>query len=141
MKTIRIALVDDHILVREGIRTLLSMVDHFEIAGEAGSGSEALELVAREQPDILLMDIGLKDINGLELTGNPRRVNLRISDDGTGFSPRQAEQSGGIGLRNIRERVEHFGGDFSIASTSAGTVLSVALLLSAEVQQPRNEPA
>ncbi len=69
MKTIRIALVDDHILVREGIRTLLSMVDHFEIAGEAGSGSEALELVAREQPDILLMDIGLKDINGLELTG------------------------------------------------------------------------
>ena len=69
MKTIRIALVDDHILVREGIRTLLSMVEHFEIAGEAGSGSEALELVAREQPDILLMDIGLKDINGLELTG------------------------------------------------------------------------
>lgn len=69
MKTIRIALVDDHILVREGIRTLLSMVEHFEIAGEAGSGSEALEMVAREQPDILLMDIGLKDINGLELTG------------------------------------------------------------------------
>lgn len=77
----------------------------------------------------------------IQLTGDPRRVNLRISDDGTGFSPRQAEQSGGIGLRNIRERVEHFGGDFSIASTSAGTVLSIALLLSAEVQQPRNEPA
>jgi len=77
----------------------------------------------------------------IQLTGDPRRVNLRISDDGTGFSPRQAEQSGGIGLRNIRERVEHFGGDFSIASTSAGTVLSVALLLSADVQQPRNEPA
>ena len=51
----------------------------------------------------------------IQLTGDPRRVNLRISDDGTGFSPRQAEQSGGIGLRNIRERVEHFGGDFSLS--------------------------
>ncbi|WP_070886110.1 cache domain-containing protein [Pseudomonas argentinensis] len=77
----------------------------------------------------------------IQLTGNPRRVDLRISDDGTGFSPRQAEQSGGIGLRNIRERVEHFGGDFSIASTSAGTVLTVALLLSADVPPPRTEPA
>lgn len=69
MKTIRIALVDDHVLVRDGIRTLLSMVEHFEIVGEAGNGSEALELLTHEQPDILLMDIGLKDINGLELTG------------------------------------------------------------------------
>ena len=77
----------------------------------------------------------------IQLTGNHRRVKLRISDDGSGFSPRQAEQSGGIGLRNIRERVEHFGGEFSIASTSAGTVLSVALLLSADVQQPRTAPA
>ncbi|PZW70168.1 two-component system NarL family sensor kinase [Pseudomonas sp. URMO17WK12:I1] len=77
----------------------------------------------------------------IQLTGNPRRVNLRISDDGTGFSPRQAEQSGGIGLRNIRERVEHFGGDFSITSTPAGTVLTVALLLSADAPQSRTEPA
>ncbi|WP_437882583.1 response regulator [Pseudomonas sp. LRF_L74] len=69
MTPIRIALVDDHALVRDGVRTLLSMVERFEIVGEAGSGSEALELVGREQPDILLMDIGLKDINGLELTG------------------------------------------------------------------------
>ncbi|AEF23920.1 cache domain-containing protein [Pseudomonas fulva] len=77
----------------------------------------------------------------IQLTGNPRRVHLRISDDGSGFSPRQAEQSGGIGLRNIRERVEHFGGDFSIASTPAGTVLTVALLLSADAPQSRTEPA
>lgn len=77
----------------------------------------------------------------IQLTGNPRQVHLRISDDGSGFSPRQAEQSGGIGLRNIRERVEHFGGDFSIASTPAGTVLTVALLLSADAPQSRTEPA
>lgn len=62
------------------------------------------------------------------LDGQARRVLLSVRDDGVGFSPRRAEQrSGGIGLRNIRERVEHFGGQFSIASTSKGTELSVRL--------------
>jgi DNA-binding NarL/FixJ family response regulator len=65
---IRIALVDDHNLVRDGIRALLSMVPGFVIVGEASSGREALELLQRDVPDILLMDIGLKDSNGLELT-------------------------------------------------------------------------
>jgi DNA-binding NarL/FixJ family response regulator len=65
---IRIALVDDHNLVRDGIRALLTMVQGFVIVGEASSGHEALELLQRDVPDILLMDIGLKDSNGLELT-------------------------------------------------------------------------
>lgn len=65
---IRIALVDDHNLVRDGIRALLAMVPGFVIVGEASSGHEALELLQRDVPDILLMDIGLKDSNGLELT-------------------------------------------------------------------------
>lgn len=77
----------------------------------------------------------------LSLTSDERQVHLRISDDGTGFSTRQAEQSGGIGLRNIRERVEHFGGDFSIASTPAGTILTVALLICDDAPQSRIEPA
>ncbi|WP_437882584.1 cache domain-containing protein [Pseudomonas sp. LRF_L74] len=78
----------------------------------------------------------------IALAGNEHRVTLRIRDDGQGFNPRQVEQhSGGIGLRNIRERVEHFGGTFSIVSTASGTELDVALLLSAappvaEVQLP-----
>lgn len=65
---IRVALIDDHALVREGIRALLAVMPQLEVVGEAGSGAEALELLTRVQPDILLMDIGLKDINGLELT-------------------------------------------------------------------------
>jgi DNA-binding NarL/FixJ family response regulator len=65
---IRIVLVDDHNLVRDGIRALLTMVPGFVIVGEASSGHEALELLQRDVPDILLMDIGLKDSNGLELT-------------------------------------------------------------------------
>ncbi len=66
--TIRIALIDDHALVREGIRALLEVLPHFEVVGEAGSGAEAFELMQRTQVDILLMDVGLRDINGLELT-------------------------------------------------------------------------
>ena len=66
--TIRIALIDDHALVREGIRALLAVLPHFEVVGEAGSGAEVFELMQRTQVDILLMDVGLRDINGLELT-------------------------------------------------------------------------
>ena len=70
---IRVALVDDHSLVREGIRALLAVVDFLAIVGEADSGASALEMVARTQPELLLVDIGLKDINGLELTRVLRR--------------------------------------------------------------------
>jgi DNA-binding NarL/FixJ family response regulator len=66
--TIRIALIDDHALVREGIRALLEVLPHVEVVGEAGSGAEAFDLMQRTQVDILLMDVGLRDINGLELT-------------------------------------------------------------------------
>lgn len=66
--TIRIALIDDHALVREGIRALLEVLPHFEVVGEAGSGAEAFDLLQRTPVDILLMDVGLRDINGLELT-------------------------------------------------------------------------
>ena len=65
---IRIALVDDHALVRDGIRALLAVKPSFEVVGEAEDGPEALELCRREMPDILLVDIGLKEMNGLELT-------------------------------------------------------------------------
>ncbi|MFL6611836.1 MAG: response regulator [Pseudomonas sp.] len=65
---IRVALVDDHALVRDGIRALLSVMPRLEVVGEAENGVQALEMVGRCQPDLLLMDIGLKDMNGLELT-------------------------------------------------------------------------
>lgn len=65
---IRVALVDDHSLVRDGIKALLAIMPALEVVGEAESGTEALEMVKRCQPDLLLVDIGLKDMNGLELT-------------------------------------------------------------------------
>ncbi|BFT62775.1 response regulator [Pseudomonas moorei] len=65
---IRVALVDDHSLVRDGIKALLAVMAPLEVVGEAESGAEAIEMVGRCQPDLLLVDISLRDMNGLELT-------------------------------------------------------------------------
>ncbi|MFZ6050048.1 response regulator [Pseudomonas sp. CR3202] len=67
-RPIRIALIDDHVLVRDGVKALLSAMPHFEVVAQAESGAEALELVASTELDLLLVDVGLKDMNGLELT-------------------------------------------------------------------------
>ncbi|MGE8143753.1 response regulator [Pseudomonas frederiksbergensis] len=75
---IRVALVDDHSLVRDGIRALLAVVDFLAIVGEADSGASAIEMVRDTQPDLLLVDIGLKDMNGLELTRQLRREHPQI---------------------------------------------------------------
>ena len=65
---IRLALVDNHSLVRDGIRALLSVVPNVDVVGEAENGAGALEMVIHCNPDLLLVDINLPDINGLELT-------------------------------------------------------------------------
>ncbi len=65
----------------------------------------------------------------ISLEGDDASVRLRVRDDGVGFNPRQLDsiKGGGIGLRNIRERVEHFGGRFSLLSEAGGTELDVTL--------------
>ncbi|MGB7293150.1 MAG: response regulator transcription factor [Thermodesulfobacteriota bacterium] len=65
-KPIRILLADDHTLVRAGIRSLLSTVAGVEVIGEAGDGREALRLVKTLRPDVVLMDIAMPGLNGLE---------------------------------------------------------------------------
>ena len=65
---IRVALVDDHSLVRDGIKALLSVMANLEVVGEAENGADAIDMIGRCQPDLVLVDIGLKDMNGLELT-------------------------------------------------------------------------
>ena len=63
----RLLLVDDHAVVRSGLRMLLENESDMEIIGEAGSAAEALQAVERLQPDIVLLDIGLPDISGIEV--------------------------------------------------------------------------
>lgn len=66
--TIRLLLVDDHAVVRSGLRMLLASESDVEIVGEAGSGSEAVTAAASARPDVILMDIGLPDMTGIEAT-------------------------------------------------------------------------
>ena len=62
----RILLADDHSLVRAGIRSLLEEISGVEVVGEASNGREALELIRTELPDLVLMDIAMKELGGLE---------------------------------------------------------------------------
>ena len=65
---IRLLLVDDHEVVRSGLRMLLASENDFEIVAEAGSGEEAIAAVRQHQPTVVLMDIGLPDMSGIEAT-------------------------------------------------------------------------
>src|SRR3990172_656547 len=68
MKKTRILLVDDHALVRAGINSLLKQIPSVEVIGEADNGRQALKLVRELHPNIVLMDIAMKEMNGLEST-------------------------------------------------------------------------
>ncbi|GAB4209250.1 MAG: response regulator transcription factor [Roseiflexaceae bacterium] len=68
MSPIRVLLVDDHLLVRAGINALLQKLPGIEVIGEADDGYEALRLVAQLRPDVVLLDISMPGLNGLETT-------------------------------------------------------------------------
>jgi DNA-binding NarL/FixJ family response regulator len=66
-KPIRLFIVDDHPLVRDGLRARLGAMPNLEIVGEAGSGAEALALLDTVRCDLMLVDVGMKDMNGIDL--------------------------------------------------------------------------
>ncbi|MCP4418660.1 MAG: response regulator transcription factor [Chloroflexi bacterium] len=86
--TIRILLVDDQALFREGLRTLLSVHDDLRVVGEAGNGQEAVTAVAQLSPDVVLMDLRMPVLNGVAATSqisesypNSRVIVLTTFDD------------------------------------------------------------
>jgi DNA-binding NarL/FixJ family response regulator len=76
MKTITVALADDHQIVRDGIKSLLENETDIEVVGEAANGVEAIELVNKLHPDVLVIDIRMPEMNGIEAT-------KRLYDAGT----------------------------------------------------------
>jgi DNA-binding NarL/FixJ family response regulator len=68
MNPTRLVLVDDHKLIRAGMRTLIATLDGFEVIGEADDGAAALELVRRDEPDIVITDLRMNGVGGLELS-------------------------------------------------------------------------
>jgi DNA-binding NarL/FixJ family response regulator len=80
LETLRILVAEDHPLFRKGMVSLLSSVADFEVVGEAATGEEAVALAADLQPDVVLMDLQMPEVNGIEAT---RRIlqespNIRI---------------------------------------------------------------
>lgn len=67
MKDIRVLLADDHPIVRKGIHDLLDEADGIKVVGEARSGREVIELVKTEKPDLVILDIAMPDMNGVEV--------------------------------------------------------------------------
>jgi len=65
---IRLAVVDDHVIVRNGLEQLLATTDDIELVGMASNGLEALDLVAQLEPDVVLMDLSMPEMDGVEAT-------------------------------------------------------------------------
>ena len=72
--TIRVLLADDHDILRQGLRLLLGMQAEIDVVGEARTGREAIEMVQALKPDVVVMDISMPDIDGLEACQHIRRL-------------------------------------------------------------------
>jgi DNA-binding NarL/FixJ family response regulator len=78
MPTIRVMIVDDHKLVREGLNAVFDNGSDISVVGEAGSGEEALEMVSKVKPDVVLMDISMPGMNGIQATKLIRKQNPEV---------------------------------------------------------------
>ncbi len=64
--SIRVVAIDDHSVFREGLRLVLDQHEGIELVGEAGNGREGIEVIAREKPDVVIMDVNMPGLNGIE---------------------------------------------------------------------------
>ncbi len=77
MSKIRVLVVDDHAILREGVRALLQLHPDIEVVGEADSGTRAIEEVSRLDPDVVLMDIAMPGLGGIEATIELKKLGKR----------------------------------------------------------------
>jgi DNA-binding NarL/FixJ family response regulator len=77
-KNFRLVLADDHALVRAGLRELIQKIPHVEVIAEASTGRQALEVIQTDPPDLILLDIGMKELNGLEVAERVTREHRSV---------------------------------------------------------------
>lgn len=78
MKTIKVLLADDHTIVRKGLRSLLEEEEDIKVVGEAEDGHEAIQKVSELEPDVIIMDVGMPSLNGLEAVKLLKKENRGI---------------------------------------------------------------
>lgn len=79
MDTIRLMLAEDHLLVREGTREMLDREDDMEVIAEAGDGEEAVRLADEHEPDVVVMDIAMPKLNGIEATREIKKAHPDVA--------------------------------------------------------------
>ena len=132
LKKIQVLIVDDHPVVREGLRTMLSTDRNIEIVGEACGGAEAVAMVAEKKPTVVLMDIRMPDMDGIEATRHikdeypsiPVVVLTMYDNDAYVINAVQAGASGYLLKDASRELLLH-----TIRTVSGGTTLIRSSLL------------
>ncbi len=77
-ETIRVVLADDHVFVRDGIKSLLENEANIEVVGEGTDGVEALKAVETEKPDLLILDIRMPNLTGIEVVEKLRSQNNQV---------------------------------------------------------------
>ncbi|HUS35059.1 MAG TPA: response regulator transcription factor [Verrucomicrobiae bacterium] len=103
MNKITVLLAEDHTFVREGFRKMLELERDFEVVGEAGNGREAMALVRKLRPDVVLMDIAMPRLNGLEATrqmmkGSPSTRVIMLSAHSDDAYLSEATKAGAVGF-------------------------------------------
>lgn len=150
----RILLADDHALVRKGLRALLATIPDFEVVGEAANGREALERIRALKPDVVLMDISMPELNGLDATAralceSPELKVIMVSvhateahvaaalragaagyvfKDADGDELERAIRAVGDGRRHLCPSLSRYGGDHDFDMTRAAPAASAEAL-------------
>jgi CheY-like chemotaxis protein len=112
MATTRILIADDHQHVRRSIRSLLEACPDWTVCGEAVDGKDAVVKTSELKPDIVLLDVTMPKMNGLDAA----RLLSEIQSRGSG-----------VGIRGIRERLRQFRGQMTVDSNPSGTRVFVTI--------------